>query len=266
MAIREHMLRPPRPADVHSRQAGSVAILLAVLTANVLAACGGGDDKPAEPLKLGRAPAEPGKSIDLDIPLDASGFFAFNQWPQACEILTDADIEAVLPQTEEVKRTPDDQDIKIIGDVPQTVTAVGATCTYKLDLPDAGLRPDDPAIPPSIRLTVESAGSPEVVEQNFSGDVNDPTKVPGGECYVRDKSAGVNCFKGQLAFQITSRFPHQDLDNVAWTDRYVVGGKTTTFTDDGTDKDAGFEEFTKAEEFRRDALDVELAEIVLAKY
>lgn len=198
--------------------------------------------------------------IDLDIALDASGFFAFNQWPRR------ADIGAVLPQTEDVKRNPDDEQIKIIGDLPQTVTAVGATCTYKLDLPEAGLGPDDPAIPPSVRLTVESAGTPEVVEQNFSADVNDPIKVPGGECYVRDKSAGVNCFKGQLAFRITSDFPHEDLDSVTWTDRYLVGGKTTTFTDDGSDKDAGVDEFTKAEEFRRDALDVELAAIVLAKY
>ncbi len=230
----------------------------------VLAACGGGDEERAKPLMLKRAPAEVGTTIDLDIPLDSSGFFEFDRWPRACDLLTDADIKAVVPQTVNVERTSEDQDIDIIGDIPRSVTAADAKCSFELDIPGAGMSLDDQS--PTLRLWIDSAGTPEVVEQNFTGDVNDPFVVPEGECYVTDGSSGVDCRKGQLSFTVTSSFPHQDLGDDGWTDRYVVDGKTTTFSAGTGLSDANTKEFTTAEAFRRDALDVELAKIVLAKY
>lgn len=242
------------------------AVPLVLTTTALLVACGGGE--PAAPLTLQRAPAAAGTTIDLNVPLDGSGFFEFDEWPQACEILTDAAIQAVLPQTAKVERESEDQEINIIGagDLPRRVTAVGAKCTYGLDLSAAGMGLDDQS-PPELLVTVDHAGSPETVEQNFSGDVDDRIAVPDGECYVIATKAGVSCRKGQLAFTISSNFPHQGLDeDFIWIDHYTVDGTTTTFTNKDLDDDADVDEFTRAEVFRRDALEVELAKLVLSMY
>lgn len=240
------------------------AVLVAV-SAVLLAACG--EDKPREPMVMEPAPAAPGPPIDLDLPLDPSGAFAFDQWPKACDLLTDAAIKAVLPQTTEVKREPEDQEINIIsagsGAPPRAVTAEGAKCSYKLDLPDVGSVAE---LGGSLLVSVDHAGTPEAVEQNFSADVNDPIEVPDGQCYVRDRSSGVSCRKGPLAFSISSTFFSQEVkDDGTSIDRYRVNGKTTTFTAPVGTSDAAVQENGRKEEFRRDALDVELAKTVLAK-
>lgn len=240
-------------------------VLVAAVT--VLAACGGGDEEPARPLVLRRAPAEVGTTLDLDIPLDRSGLFVFDQWPRACDLLTDADIKAVLPQTAKVERTSEDQDINIIGDTPRSVTVADAKCSFELDLSAAGMAPDEPGQgSPTLWVSIDSAGMADVVEQNFSGEVNEPILVPNGQCYVPRGLARVDCRKGPLSFTISSAFPHQDLGDHRWTDRYLADGETTTFSAGIETDEAGTKEFTTAEAFRRDALDVELAKIVLAKY
>lgn len=68
----------------------------------------------------------------------------FERWPKACDLLSDADIQAVLPQATEVTREPEDQKITLLQELsanarvplpPRTVVASGAQCSYKVQLP-----------------------------------------------------------------------------------------------------------------------------------
>lgn len=171
------------------------------------------------------------------------------------------------PPDTEVRREPEDQEINIIsagsGAPPRAVTAERARCSYKLDLPDVGAVDEQGG---SLVVSVLYAGTPEAVEQNFSADVNDPIEVPDGQCYVQERTSGVSCRKGELAFSISSMFFSQEVeDDGTSIDRYRVNGKTTTFAAPEGASDATTEEFGRREELRRDALDLELAKTVLAK-
>lgn len=246
--------------------------MLLSLSAAVVVACG---EAEPQPLVLEPAPAKPaGKPIDLDLPRDPSGAFEFARWPRACDLLTDADIKTMLPQLTQVKREPEDQEISLLPEISndavpapeRRVTAKGANCKYRLQLPAAGLRDRDDtpgSSGASLVVSVEYAGTPKAVKLNFSGDVNaNPIKVPDGRCYVTKNSASVDCRTGSLAFSISSdiqpvefegsKFKSEGRKSIA---RYRVKGKTTTFTDG----------VLRSNKFLRDHLSVELVKTVLAK-
>lgn len=239
--------------------------LLAVSTA-LLVACGG-EDGAREPLVMEPAPAKPGTRIDLDLPRDPSGAFAFDRWPKACALLTDADIKAVLPQATEVRREPEDQKINLLPEIsndvapapPRTVTAKGANCRYVLQLPAAGLR-DRHDVPGSsgafLRVSVDYAGTPTAVKKNLSVGDDKPIEVPDGRCY--GARAEVSCRKVALAFTINSDFQPVESEEGKYLHRYRVKGKTTTFP-------AG-EGILRSQEYLRDHLSAELAKTVLAKF
>jgi hypothetical protein len=248
-----------------------------ILGTVLLAGCGGGGEEPREPLVMRPAPAAGAGKLDLDLPRDPSGAFAFDRWPKACGLLTDGEIKAVLPQVTKVEREAEDQEIKLLEPIsndvgvpapPRTVTAKGAICTYKLKLPAAGLS-NDRLIPASLRVEVDYAGTPAAVKKNFLVARDDKRiAVPDGQCHGRRIFAGVSCRKRSLAFSITSYFDHlvqETGESRGWTDRYRVAGKTTTFTSDGSLDDAEVSENSRRETFRRDHLDAELAKTVLAK-
>lgn len=241
--------------------------MLLTVSAAVLIACG--EEEP-QPLVIEPASVKPaGKPIDLDLPRDPSGAFAFDRWPKACDLLTDADIKAVLPQLTKVKREPEDQEITLTpaltaDAVPapaRTVTAKGANCTYKLQLPAAGLKDRydiEGSSGASLLVSVTYAGAPKAVKQNFGPGV-DPVRVevPAGQCYGRDNASSVSCRKASLAFSVSSSVSPQEVEDGEYKHRYRVKGKITTFpTGEGT---------LRSDEFRRKLLDAELAKIVLAK-
>jgi len=241
--------------------------LLAVSTA-LLVACAAGEEEPGGPLVMEPAPAKRGTPIDLDLPRDPSGAFAFDRWPKACGLLTDADIKAVLPQATEVRREPEDQKINLLPEIsndvapapPRMVTAKGASCRYVLQLPAAGLR-DRHDVPgssgASLRVSVDYAGTPTAVKKNLSVGDDKPIEVPDGRCYGEKIGAGVSCRKGSLAFSVNSDFQPVKAEERKYLHRYRVKGKTTTFTaGDGT---------LRSQEYLRDHLSVELAKAVLAK-
>jgi hypothetical protein len=248
---------------------GSVTCRLEVLLGGLIAAvlvvataCGDLDDEgeATAPLFVEPAPTEVAR-LDLEIPLDETGFFEFDSWPNACDLLTDPEIMAVLPQVQAIEHTPLDQDITIIA-ADRTVTAANARCGYVLDIPEAGLGMDR-AVPPTIWVEVEAAGTPEVVELNYLPGDDSPITVPSGQCHAGDVPFDIQCQKGPLAFRISSQFQHQQIDGNAWTDRYRVGDETRTFTADsgGTDTD----DRSEGARFRRDTLYVEVAKIILSK-
>lgn len=277
--------RPFAPTDSRPRGGRRLPALLLSLSTALLAACG--EDEPPEPLVMEPAPAEVATQINLDLPVDPSGAFVFDQWPKACDLLTDADIKVVLPQLTQVTREPEDQQITLLPEISndvvyvlplRTVTATGAHCEYDLELPATGMQFEEEGgfSGASLRVYVDYAGTPEAVEQNFSvASDAEPIEVPDGECYASEGSAGLSCRKGSLTFSISSDFEHLIFDRKSnyqrWTDHYQVKGGTTTFTAGsvvGSDSssDGSLAEFQRSEEFRRDHLDVELAKTVLAKF
>jgi hypothetical protein len=259
------MLPTPR-----SRRSVPVALgraaVIAVLAALVVSACGGTDEgeEPAAPLIIEPGPAQVSERLDLDIPLHSTtGFFLFHQWPPACDLLSDAEITTVLPQVRRIERTSIDEEMTIM-DTGQDFTARNATCRYELDIPQAGLGMEL-MNPPVIEVRIDAAGTPEVARLNFLEDMNPPVQVPSGQCHVvGERLAGVACLKGPLTFKVTSDFTHQQIGDDTWTDRYRVGGETRTFTGEIGAEDPGA--FREVETFRRDALDVELAKVILAKF
>lgn len=265
---------------IAARSGRRFAPVLVALATVLLAACGGDGEKRGkrrgdEPLVLKLAPATAGKPIDLDVPRDSegSGAFAFDRWPRACGLLTDREIKAVLPQATRVRRKAEDKKLDIIeypseqevedyrrlglppplppstpGLTPDEV-AEGANCTYTLDLPAAGVSDAE------LSVEVDAAGTRAFVRENgplFDKDT-DVVEVPSGKCSTDGVNEVVSCRKGRLAFTIDSSY--LDLGRYR---RGVLNGKTTTFGD----SEASVE---REERFLRDALETELAKIVLAK-
>lgn len=217
-------------------------------------------EPPEAPLVIDPAPAEVGEPLDLDVPAGPSGLFASSRWPSACELLTDDEITAVLPQATVTEREADGQEYRDV-DTLQTFTVAEGSCSYRLDIPEADLEPVDTM----ISVTLDAAGSPDVVERNVTAAPEDTTiDVPTGECRGREGRATVVCHEGPLAFTLSAIVGRQQRGSDTWTDRYEVAGETVTFTGRfGGDRldEAGVEE----NEFLRDTLSAELAKIILVK-
>lgn len=266
------VVRPHPPEGSGPRRGRWLApVLLAIL-----AGCGG-QDAPRV-LVMNSAPPGPRPPIELDLPRDRSGAFVFDQWPKACDLLSDADIQAVLPQATKVTREPEDQKITLLQDLsvnalpspPRTVTASGARCSYEVQLPALFRK----RFPPRLSVDVIYAGTPEAVKLNFSplGASDEPIAVPDAECRGSKTGTQVSCRKGSLAFSVANYLGnHIELKDDRWIDRYSVNGQTTTFTArSGALKgdpmyDQSLEEFKRSGVFRRNALDLELAKTVLAR-
>jgi hypothetical protein len=240
----------------------AVAGLLLVV---LLGACGLTDREPDdgtppdEPLIIESAAAPAVARINWDRPIHPSGFYRGDAWPPACDLLTDEEITAVLPQAMVTDRAPEDQefDVFVAGGFGGRFVARDSKCTIELDIPEAGMPNDAERVrPPTITITVDSAGTPGSVATNFHPD-GDRVQTTAGECYSSD-FAGVMCQLDHMAFQLVVDLPGQHGD----TDRYRVAGKTTLFTN----PHAEMEEVRLREEaFLRGALYLPLTELVLAK-
>jgi hypothetical protein len=248
-----------------SRRPAVAGLLLVVL----LGACGWTDPEPDygtppdEPLVIESAAVPAVAKIDWDRPTHPSGFYQGDEWPPACDLLTDEEITAVLPQARVADRAPEDQefDVIVIGGFGGHFVARDSECTIELDIPQAGLPNDAEFVrPPTITITVDAAGTPGIVATNFH-PFGDRVQTTVGECYSSD-FGGVMCRLDQMAFQLVVDLPVQQAGNGGYTNRYRVAGETTTFTD----RNAEMHEVQRQEEaFLRGALYLPLTELVLAK-
>jgi hypothetical protein len=235
-----------------------------------LGACGWTDPDPDygtppdEPLEIatavtGRAAAP----IDWDRPLGPTGFYQGDAWPPACDLLTDQEVTAVLPQATVAARVPDDQEFDVIGlgGTGGHVTAAGSTCTIELDIPAAGLPHAMRGEPPRIEITIDAAGTTGIVSGNFHpSGARLPTAA--GACF--DDQIGLSCRADHMAFRLAAHLPDQQAGPAGWTNRYRHAGRTTTFAGRGSMARA---EATRRREaaFELRALDLPLAGLVLAK-
>jgi hypothetical protein len=230
------------------------------------AGCGGGDrfgDEPDEPLIVDRPPATPGTPVDLNRPFDESGFFDFELWPQGCNLITDDELRTVLPQVEAVEREPRDVEMDLFGadGRRRAVTAHDSACVLAVDIPAAGLpaQSDEPS-PPTVNVSVTNAGTPAVVDRNFSPPDETPLDVPGGECFPDIADTAIMCRADALSFRVSVNFDWQQKGPDGWRDRYRVDGETIIFsTADGAEATNG------RQELARDTIATRLAQVILAK-
>jgi hypothetical protein len=193
-----------------------------------------------------------------------SGFYEEDDWPPACDLLSDDEIRSVLPQARVAKRRSGDQDIDVIGLFGSGgghMTAVDSTCSFEFDIPKAGLSNDKGSEPAHVDITTIAAGTQGVVSANFHTDGDERLRTAAGECY--DDNGVLTCRLDRIAFQLTSHWPTQSHKD-GWTNRYEVDGKTTTFVGSGTDAHV-YEEYDREAAFLLRSLELRLTELVLAK-
>lgn len=213
-----------------------------------LLAVGCASSTPPEPIRIGSAPAKPTGKINLALPVDLSGFFVFDRWPNACDLLTDRDLRAVFPQARDIARKPRDEKLTILPNLlstapapsPRDVTVKNASCGVAFSLPGAE-REDterEDKYPGSstgyqLRVNVDGAGTRKVVRANHSrADLKYETRVNlgGADCTV--SSGDFRCLKDRLEFGV-SIMTTSGQDGLGEKGepslRYRLGTKVTTF-------------------------------------
>lgn len=216
---------------------------------------------PPPSIAIGAAPTAATGRIAFPTSYDASGFFPFDHWPKACDLLTDQDLHAILPQISDIRRVPADQALTLLSGGRQAY-AKNAMCQIRFSLPGTP-KPTDPIVS-EIDVSEIAAGSPDVVRLNWDGG-NHPQhhrSVAGLDCYTT--SDDLNCLKSTLSFRVQPKIqwqrPTGSTDDIL---RFTRAGKTTTFRgdDDSSGKDYG-----AALRYQTDNLAPLLATAILAKY
>lgn len=238
-------------------------LLVAVATVLVMVACA---SEPPAPVVIGSAPAAPTGPIDLSGPTDSSGFFAPDAWPRACDLLTDADLAAVLPQATAIARAGESRELTVFGNLqsdvytaPSTITIPEATCVVRFSLPGLELDPDLPLTTTStgyaITVGVLAAGSEEVVVANTEFGPA-PVRTLGAAGCDDSEFSEIVCTASRMRFSVSvggSRAQYSG-DNGSVM-RYEYGSQVSTFE--------GGQLALRA--FEGDTVVVELASAVAAK-
>jgi hypothetical protein len=130
------------------------------------------------------------------------------------------------------ERSASDRELTIPGS-GGVITAADAYCSIRLDIAAAGL-PHDEVTGPTVSVTIEAAGTPEVAAENLivdEGPGAEPIPTASGTCYGYIVN-GIQCLKGAVAFTLMTDLLFQQSGSDRWTDRFRVDGETTTFSGD----------------------------------
>lgn len=190
------------------------ATALAGAAVLLLAGCG---SKEVPALRFGSAQPS-GNRLAAQPPSGRS--LALAQWPRACEVLSDAEIKAILPQADGIKRQP--VKVTVINFDPLSKADQGTTgdvpeggCTFGFGLPDTYESTGNS----SIKLTFTAVADPALVAKSYADDLararDDATKYhkefadlgtslgPQG-CYADDLARGnLTCHQGPYAFEVS---------------------------------------------------------------
>ncbi|GGN89777.1 hypothetical protein GCM10011610_48310 [Nocardia rhizosphaerihabitans] len=134
-------------------------------------------------------------------------------WPDACAVLTDAEITAILPQATNLTRTP--QTVQIVGDTVRNIAQGG--CLFTFDLPDLPDSSDNA----KITVTFSSVGEEAAVAAHYADMkrfTGDPVAPEWGatECtYGKIIESTVACYRGNFAFSVSGDSTVGGLDNPA---------------------------------------------------
>ncbi|ANY09605.1 hypothetical protein [Pseudonocardia sp. HH130630-07] len=203
-----------------SRVAG-LAVLLVALTVSGCAA-------DPEPIAVGSAPAAPSERIDLGAaPAAPVEMSPVGSWPQACDLLTDADIRAVFPQAADIVREPQDVQLTVFGLGSFTVT--GGRCTFRYSLPGRLVDPADTTSGYRLQVQVQAVGTDRFVAENHAsvsrtGPVGG---VPGADCSADVPDTAVTCATDRMLFDVRDMLGNVTQDG-GWA-RFRQGDRITTF-------------------------------------
>ncbi|GAB2833038.1 hypothetical protein GCM10027176_41730 [Actinoallomurus bryophytorum] len=114
-------------------------------------------------------------------PAEADGLTRFDSWPKACELLTAADLRAILPQVTKVVQTPREQQIKVtnLGDGDgDDRDAPGSSCETRFWV--AGTEKNKHAQPDLVRVEDIAVGDTDTVKDNYDSLAGSRPRVPGG--------------------------------------------------------------------------------------
>jgi hypothetical protein len=201
-----------------TRRGALFAALTALLAALPLAgACGGSAARPAPEIRVGSVPP-PAARIAVPSP-DANGLAPFASWPKACDLLTDADVRALLPQAFRIQHRSEDVtfDLRHGALAPGRQQAVaGASCSISWWLPGGSSDPkfDSPTVELSVSLV--AVGAPALVRTNYwdaqTANFHVVQQDLGADECVEQFSESYQCRRQQVAFSIGWTLHSQAMD------------------------------------------------------
>ncbi|MCP9625289.1 hypothetical protein FOH10_07550 [Nocardia otitidiscaviarum] len=238
------------------------------------AACAVLPTEPPPPVRLGAAPVTATGPRYEGAPLHSSGFYEFDQWPKACNLITDTDIRAIFPQVTDTERFAVHQDLMLTAPLSaleppepewarERVRVGGALCTVAMALPGIAFEADE--LPPrsgaEVTIEVIAAGSAGVVYRNrpqpFPADP--PITVAGIPCVAAQGNSLV-CATLYVLFQVSMTVEYTRQVDEYTAIRYLHGTETVAFGRE-PDKD----ELRRQREWERSVIVRELVEAVVAK-
>lgn len=147
-----------------------------------------------------------------------------DNWPDACAMLSDDEITAILPQAGAITRTP--QTVQFVADTVRNIPQGG--CQFSFALPD---RTDSPANT-KITLMLSAVDEPDTVAAFYADATRlagDPVAPPWGatECaYGKSIESSASCYYGNFAFSITGDTTAAGLDTperfLTWRDEVTA--------------------------------------------
>jgi hypothetical protein len=173
----------------------------------------GCSEDPPPPIGYGAAkPA--GDRLGLRAP--PGSVVTLSQWPDACNLVTDPEIRAILPQATDIERKPvmvtvsnfnplRQADPGTTGEVPR------GGCEFEFALPTGG---DSTSYNSSFTVTVTAVADPAVVASRYLEDKSGDSQKSGFKdlaaswgtqgCYSTGDglSAGANCYQGPYLFDV----------------------------------------------------------------
>ncbi|MFD7027436.1 hypothetical protein ACFWAR_05285 [Streptomyces sp. NPDC059917] len=198
------------PTTKPSRRVLAVAALASA--AAVLTGCS------SEPPALKFESAKP-SGAKLEARPAAGGSLPLAQWPNACEVLGDEEIRAILPQAEDFRRTP--IKVTVINFNPLAKSDPGTTG----DVPAGGCKTEF-GLPAkyegkhnsSVRIVFKTVADPALVASAYAEDRDNEAKRAGTDpkkfrdlgnslgtagCYTRGTSATMICHQGPYQFEVS---------------------------------------------------------------
>ena len=153
------------------------------------------------------------------------------QWPDACTLLSDAEVKAVLPQAEDFTREKQSLTLRRIDFLkPENSTTEeipAAGCDIWFRLPD-----DYDGRNANIDLFVLRIAGPSVIEKEYRDDRKDKSAIQelgrswgADDCYSDRISEGtspnVHCRLGRYYFRVSGHGPNGRLTNQDYTDKVL---------------------------------------------
>ncbi|MEU4547646.1 hypothetical protein [Nonomuraea dietziae] len=151
----------------------------------------------------------------LGLRAESGQYLPGDQWPDACQLLTDEELKAILPQAEEVSRRPRGLNLT---EIPDFLTGKGggtehiakAGCDLGFKLPDDYDAPNS-----AISIMVNAIADPALAAKAYRQGKEQDDKIGGvvelgeeweaEECYSSQPTAGsqmrVSCHTGQYYFE-----------------------------------------------------------------